>query len=651
MKTSFQRNGTAATQSTPSRPMAVPALPGKHTHARTADLLNLAIPSSMLLTVLLLAGSFMGNNIPAVPKVIGIGWLGLLTVGWWMARKGAVQRVAIALAVLLFFVITAVNISLGTIRAPITALYVYWVILTGMFFHRSGIFIATAASSLSIGGLILAENARLLPIPDTSVGVSQWINYTGLLMLTASLVYHSNRLTEKALAQANDEIEKRKQTEMELNKLTRAVDQSPASILITDLDGIIEYVNPRFTAVTGYTLDEVVGKNPRFLQSGQMPESVYQDLWRSLSAGNEWRGELVNRKKDGTLHHESVVISSIKNPDGMESHYLAVREDITERKQAEEALRVSEARHRLVADNARDVIWTMAPDGRITYISPSIEQVRGLTPAQAMQQTIEEIHPPSSQAISLGYFTSLFTDLAAGRPLNSFRGELEYFCNDGSTIWTEVMAHPIVSQGQLVEIIGVTRDISEHKRLVLALQQAKEAAEQANAALQHANAELAKIATTDVLTGIWNRRHFLEMASTLKSQASRHGHPLSLLLLDIDHFKLINDHHGHPTGDQVLIELTRRLKQAVRGTDMLARWGGEEFVLLSPGCGANEAVRLAEKLRALVADLPFADVGRVTISLGAAELQPDETIDSLFKRVDTALYEAKAAGRNTVRAG
>ena len=648
MKTSFQRNGTAATQSTPSRPMAVP---GKHTHARTADLLNLAIPSSMLLTVLLLAGSFMGNNIPAVPKVIGIGWLGLLTVGWWMARKGAVQRVAIALAVLLFFVITAVNISLGTIRAPITALYVYWVILTGMFFHRSGIFIATAASSLSIGGLILAENARLLPIPDTSVGVSQWINYTGLLMLTASLVYHSNRLTEKALAQANGEIEKRKQTEMELNKLTRAVDQSPASILITDLDGNIEYVNPRFTAVTGYTLDEVVGKNPRFLQSGQMPESVYQDLWRSLSAGNEWRGELVNRKKDGTLHHESVVISSIKNPDGMESHYLAVREDITERKQAEEALRVSEARHRLVADNARDVIWTMAPDGRITYISPSIEQVRGLTPAQAMQQTIEEIHPPSSQAISLGYFTSLFTDLAAGRPLNSFRGELEYFCNDGSTIWTEVMAHPIVSQGQLVEIIGVTRDISEHKRLVLALQQAKEAAEQANAALQHANAELAKIATTDVLTGIWNRRHFLEMASTLKSQASRHGHPLSLLLLDIDHFKLINDHHGHPTGDQVLIELTRRLKQAVRGTDMLARWGGEEFVLLSPGCGANEAVRLAEKLRALVADLPFADVGRVTISLGAAELQPDETIDSLFKRVDTALYEAKAAGRNTVRAG
>jgi diguanylate cyclase (GGDEF)-like protein len=268
-----------------------------------------------------------------------------------------------------------------------------------------------------------------------------------------------------------------------------------------------------------------------------------------------------------------------------------------------------------------------------------------------MQQTLEEIHPPSSQAVSLGYFTRLFADLAAGRPPSSFRGELEYLCKDGSTIWTEVMAHPILSRGQLVEILGVTRDISEHKRLVLELRQAKEAAEQANAALQHANAELAKIATTDVLTGIWNRRHFLEMAGTLKLQASRYGHPLSLLLLDIDHFKSINDRHGHPTGDQVLIELTRRLQPAVRGTDVLARWGGEEFVLLSPGCGAHEAVRLAEKLRARVAELPFAGVGGVTISLGAAELQPDETIDSLFKRVDTALYEAKAAGRNTVRAG
>lgn len=615
---------------------------------RTAGLLNLVILTSLLLTLVLLVGSFAGNNVPDTAKALGLGWLALLLWGWRMLRQGVLKPLAMALVVLFFVFITAVVVSLGTIRAPFTAIYVYWVILAGMLFHRTGIWLATAAASLAIYSVVQAQNAGWLATPNFSVGVTQWINYTGLFVMSASLVYYGNRQLDKALQKARAEIEKRKQTEAELNKLTRAVDQNPASILITDLEGRIEYANPRFTAVTGYTLDEVLGKNPRLLQSGQTPVAVYRDLWSSLQRGQEWRGELLNRKKDGTLHHESVVISAIKNLDGVPRHYLAVREDITERKQAEEALRVSEARHRMLADNARDVIWTMAPDGSITYVSPSIEKVRGLTPEEAMSQSIEEIHPPSSQAISLGYFTDLFTDMAAGRPLKSFRGELEYICKDGSTIWTEVMAHPIVSQGQLVEILGVTRDISEHKRLVLELQQAKEAAEQANAALQLANAELAKIATTDALTGIWNRRYFLEMAHTFKSQTGRYGHPLSLLLLDIDHFKSINDRYGHPTGDAVLVELTRRIQQAVRGSDVLARWGGEEFVLLSPSCGIDKAACLAEKLRALVATRPFAEVGSVTISLGVAEFQPGESVEGVFKRVDLALYEAKATGRNRV---
>lgn len=535
-------------------------------------------------------------------------------------------------------------------RAPVTAVYLYWIIVSGMLFDRRGMFVTTAAASLSVALLIYAENAGLMRTPATSVGMTQWINYTCLFIVSAGLVYYGNQLTTKALKQAHDEIEKRKKTEVELNKLTRAIDQNPASILITDLQGNIEYANPRFTVVSGYTLAEVVGKNSRIFKSGKMPEQVYQNMWRSLLAGQEWRGEFLNRKKDGTLHHELVVISTIKSLDGVARHYLSVREDISARKQAEEALRVSEERHRLLADNARDVIWTMAPDARITYISPSIEKVRGLSAEEAMQQTLEQIHPPSSQAISRDYFIRLFTDMAAGRPLPSFRGELEYICKDGSTIWTEVMAHPILSQGQLVEILGVTRDISEHKRLVLELQQAKDDAEKANAALRQANAELAKVATTDALTGVWNRRHFLTMCKNFQSQADRHGHPLSLLLLDIDHFKNINDSYGHPTGDAVLVELAQRIQSVVRANDVFARWGGEEFVVLSPCCSMDDVMRLAEKLRVLVEGRPFAEVGRVTISLGAAQLQDNESLESLFKRVDLALYEAKAAGRNTVRA-
>ena len=141
-------------------------------------------------------------------------------------------------------------------------------------------------------------------------------------------------------------------------------------------------------------------------------------------------------------------------------HLLAIQE--VERKRSDEALRISEKRHRLVTDNAKDVIWTMAPDGAITYVSPSVEVMRGFTPAEAMQQTTEEILTPDSQAVSLGYFTQLHADLTAGRPPQSFRGELEYRCKDGSTVWTEVMAQPILgADGAVVEILGVTRDISE----------------------------------------------------------------------------------------------------------------------------------------------------------------------------------------------
>jgi diguanylate cyclase (GGDEF)-like protein len=268
-----------------------------------------------------------------------------------------------------------------------------------------------------------------------------------------------------------------------------------------------------------------------------------------------------------------------------------------------------------------------------------------------MLQTTEEILTPASQAVSLGYFAQLHADLVAGRPPQSFREELEYRCKDGSTVWTEVLAIPLLSNGGLVEVLGVTRDISEHKRLVRELHQAKDATEAANQALLNANEELARMATTDPLTGIWNRRHFELVADAEAAQARRYERPLSLLIFDIDHFKSINDHFGHQTGDHVLIELTELVGQALRDADVLARWGGEEFVVIIPHCGAQDALLLAEKLRALVAGHPFSEVGTVTVSLGAVQYKCDETLDDWFKRVDLALYEAKSGGRNTVRLG
>jgi len=139
-----------------------------------------------------------------------------------------------------------------------------------------------------------------------------------------------------------EDVTERKQMDEKVRQLSLAVEQSPVSIVITNKDGNIEYVNRKFTEVTGYSTSEAMGKNPRILKSGELPAEIYQQMWKCISAGREWRGELHNRKKNGELFWESCVISPIFNTVGDITHYLAIKEDNTERKQLEEQLRQSQ---------------------------------------------------------------------------------------------------------------------------------------------------------------------------------------------------------------------------------------------------------------------------------------------------------------------
>ena len=135
-----------------------------------------------------------------------------------------------------------------------------------------------------------------------------------------------------------EDINARKQGEMQLRKMTMAVEQSPTTIVITDLDANIEYANTTFTKVTGYTLEEALGKNPRILQSGQTPKATYDDMWAHLTAGKEWHGELINRRKDGSEYIESAIISPIRQADGKITNYLAIKQDITAKRRDEERI-------------------------------------------------------------------------------------------------------------------------------------------------------------------------------------------------------------------------------------------------------------------------------------------------------------------------
>ena len=136
------------------------------------------------------------------------------------------------------------------------------------------------------------------------------------------------------------DVTERKQAEDQLRQLSRAVEYSPASIIITDMNGKIEYVNPKFTVLNGYTLDEVRGKTPRILKSNKMPPDIYPRLWQTILSGQEWRGDLLNRKKNGELYWENILISAITDSKGNITHFVAVNEDITARKEIEERIRL-----------------------------------------------------------------------------------------------------------------------------------------------------------------------------------------------------------------------------------------------------------------------------------------------------------------------
>ncbi|WP_290654583.1 sensor domain-containing diguanylate cyclase [Idiomarina sp.] len=172
--------------------------------------------------------------------------------------------------------------------------------------------------------------------------------------------------------------------------------------------------------------------------------------------------------------------------------------------------------------------------------------------------------------------------------------------------------------------------------------------EQLNSQLQQANDRLEHLVHTDALTQLWNRYHMEQALDEELSRAQRHGHPLSVIIFDIDNFKQINDDYGHDVGDEVLKGISKALDSLMRKSDALGRWGGEEFLVIAPEVELDNAAELAERLRQVMADIEFDKAGVVTASFGVAELDQADTRSDLVRRADKALYRAKNEGRNRV---
>lgn len=334
---------------------------------------------------------------------------------------------------------------------------------------------------------------------------------------------------------------------------------------------------------------------------------------------------------------------------------MRLNREVASRREFEIALRASEERYRQLADFSEDVIWTLdLHSKRFTYVSPSIEKVRGFTVAEASAQSMLDALTPESLARVQAIMAEHLRRIAQGDlTALSATTEIEQPHKRGGTIHAEVAGTFLLdAQGQPYALLGISRDISERRRAEHELRQANETLRKQLEEIEKLQGALKEQTIRDSLTGCFNRRYLDETLERELSRSRREGYPLSLVILDLDFFKQINDTYGHLAGDRALIVLAETLRADIRHEDVLCRYGGEEFVILMPRMPLDKAVERAESWRCKIADIRVA-FGNFKLSFTASAgvaAYPDhgKMPDELTHAADTALYVAKNSGRNRV---
>lgn len=530
--------------------------------------------------------------------------------------------------------------------------------------------------------------------------------------------------------------------------------------MITDANGVIEWANPAFCELTGYSISEAINHQPReLIHSGKQSQAFYEDLWQTIRSGNAWHGELINQRKNGSLYHEAMTITPLMDEGGIITHFVAVKEDITERKRAnaifhglfdqssflagildqegrlvevnatalhafeankedvlgqyfpdtpwwtdsedrmkltkalaraqqgqhaafetthtlpdgkemnvmfsampifledgvwvgvvgvditerkkaEQALRESEVRFRMMADTAPVLIWLAGVDQQYYWFNQVWLEFTGRTMGQELGEGWTEGVPPDDMQSCMDTYMRAFDakrEFTMEYRLRRSDGEYRWLINHGVPRFDE--------HGAFFGFIGSCVDITDRHEM---------------------ESEVQRLAFYDTLTGLPNRRLLSERLKQAMAAGKRSGKYAAVIFLDLDHFKPLNDEHGHAVGDLLLIEVAHRLKSCVREVDTVARFGGDEFVVVLSDLHSKQddshmqARSVAEKISGHLAMPYMLEVSRkgeagktvehdCTASLGLVLFHDHEhDEDDLLKWADLAMYQAKADGRNMI---
>ncbi|WP_200375835.1 sensor domain-containing diguanylate cyclase [Thiocystis violacea] len=300
--------------------------------------------------------------------------------------------------------------------------------------------------------------------------------------------------------------------------------------------------------------------------------------------------------------------------------------DITDTKQAEHALLESERRYRRIVENSQEGIWTIDAEQRTNFVNARMAEMLGYPVEEMLGRSLLEFMSEEFRGIALN-------QIQQRRQGTREPHDFPLQRKDGGEIWALMSTTPLLDEkGRHRGTLAMVVDITDRKRM---------------------EARLRELAISDPLTGLLNRRHFYELAQRELERFTRYRRPLAAIMADLDHFKSINDEQGHLIGDQVLQTVARMLSESMRQTDLLCRYGGEEFAMLLPETDIRTASLTAERLRAMFDTQPIdTERGplRLTVSLGVAAISAGETIslETLLDNADRMLYAAKDGGRNQV---
>jgi len=434
-----------------------------------------------------------------------------------------------------------------------------------------------------------------------------------MILVIIIIAYFLKRRSDKVIMQTTEK----------LDKSTKIFDTHISSSK-TDINGVIISVSKAFCEESGFREEELLGATHKIIKDPHTDMSVYKEMWETITHGYTWNGELKNIRKDGTAYWVNSHISPIFNEHRKIIAYEAIRQNITYRmvlKEFTEKLKAEVEVQTLELHEKQKYLDTIFDINH--SISFVINDKHKLEKAnKAFLEFVEMDTVKEFLEFDYCLFNYFAKDKKGSHCINyrqdNTTQRASIVKNEEEFIFNATSHHFIVN--------------NENKYLIVLEDITK----------------LEKLAVTDKLTGLYNRIMLDKHLDYNYASYIRYEKVYSIALLDIDLFKLVNDNYGHQVGDDVLQRVASIIKENIRSTDIVGRWGGEEFLIISPSTDIEGAKRLAEHIRIKIQDTKFEAIENLTISAGVVQVGSEVTDENILKKVDEALYRAKANGRNRV---